>query len=158
MNVFIASSFAYCDPKVAKERKKTIEEVESILRKRGYDVFVPHKQIIENAWDMSNREWALKVASMDKENLLKSDVVVLLTYGKERNNSGVSFESGFIDGANLLRREKGLTPIRLVLVKMNDEIESLMMWSAADVAIRGIEGLKDIDFFEDRILDDVELS
>ena len=158
MKVFIASSFAYCDPLIVVERKKAIEEAETILRERGFDVFVPHKEKIADAWDLTNHQWAMDVARMDKENILDSDVVVLLTYGKERNNSGVSFESGFIDGVNLYRRQNGEKPIRLVLVKMNDEIESLMMWSAADIVVRGIEALRDLDFSIDRRLDDVELS
>ena len=158
MKIFIASSFAYCDPETSSRRKSAIEEAEAILKARGFEVFVPHRETIEGAWNISNREWAMAVAKMDKENILSSDIVVLLTYGKERNNSGVSFESGFIDGVNLFRKEKGEKPIRLVLVKMNDEVESLMMWSAADVAVRGIDSLKDLDFYVDRVLDDVELS
>lgn len=158
MKVFIASSFAYKDPEVSKARKAAIEQAEAILLRRGYEVFVPHKHLIEDAWNLSNHEWAEAVAKMDKENILSSDIVVLLTYGKERNNAGVAFESGFIDGVNLARKQQGEKPIRMVLVKMNDEVESLMMWSACHVAVRGIEALEDLDFFADRKLEDVELS
>lgn len=158
MKVFIASSFAYADPETSRRRKEAIEQAEAILLSRGYEVFVPHKHMIEDAWEMSNHDWSEAVAKMDKENILDSDVVVLLTYGKERNNSGVAFESGFIDGVNLYRKSRGEKPIRLVLVKMNDETESLMMWSACHVAIKGIEALKDIDFFVDQCITDVTLS
>ena len=158
MKIFIASSFAYADPEVSRQRKETIEKAEAILLARGYEVFVPHKHMLEDAWEMSNHAWGEAVAKMDKENIISSDIVVLLTYGKERNNSGVAFESGVIDGVNLFRKAHGEKPIRLVLVKMNDETESLMMWSACDVAIRGVEALKDVDFFVDQRIDDVKLS
>lgn len=158
MKVFIASSFAYIDAEIAKARKETIAQAADILRRRGYEVFVPHEQVLPDAWNLSNYEWAMRVAEDDKCNILSSDVVVLLTYGKERNNSGVSFECGYVAGVNLYRKQHGEKPIILALVKMNDEVESLMMWSSSDIQVRGIEALKTIDFNEKSVLKDVELS
>lgn len=158
MKIFLASSFAYVDPQVSALRKEAIIRAADILKRRGFDVYVPHLNEVENAWEMSNYDWAMAVASEDKTEILQSDTVVLLTYGKEKNNAGVSFESGFVDGVNLYRVSKGEKPIRLVLVKMNEEIESLMMWSASTLQIRGVEALETLDFDATNVLKDVELS
>ncbi|MCR5348445.1 MAG: nucleoside 2-deoxyribosyltransferase [Bacilli bacterium] len=154
MKVFIASSFAYADPKISADRKRKIEEAASVLRARGFDVYVPHEHFIPDGENLPNHDWAMMVAEEDKTNILSSDAVVLLTYGKEKNNAGVAFESGFIAGANLTREK----PIILVLVKMNDAVESLMMWSSSHIQVRGIESLKDLDFSSRSVLKDVILS
>ena len=158
MKVFLASSFAYLDPEISAMRKAKMEEALAILTAQGHTVFAPHHHMVERAWDISNREWGCKVAKMDKDEICSSDAVVLLTYGKEKNNAGVSFESGYIAGINQYRELLGQKPIILVLVKMNDEVESLMMWSSAHIEVRGLEGLKELDFSNPTTLDDVVVS
>ncbi len=136
VKVYLASSFAYRNEKTKKERIKNIEAAQSILEQKfGFDVYVPHHHKVHRAWDYTEIEWAEKVAENDYAAIRESDIVILLTYGKEKNNAGVSCECGYAYG---IRKP-------ILLVKMNDEEESMMMYRAAfGNYVEGLSGLENI--------------
>lgn len=134
--VYLASSFAYKDPEISQSRKLNISLCADILKDKGFDVYIPHEHIIHNAWDYTNSEWSLMVFTNDMMAIKDCDFVVLLSYGKEYNNSGVSWECGFAYGLGK----------KVIIVKMNDETESLMMINGSYSQVKGLEGLKFYDF------------
>lgn len=117
--VYVAASFAYADKDKTNQRKSEIEEVvREIQSKTGEEVswYLPHQLKIENAWDISLEEWSQKVFEHDLQALLEADLVIFISYGKE-NNAGAVWEVGYATA-------KG---IQTVVVKMTDEVESLMI-------------------------------
>lgn len=150
MKIYLACSFAYKNPDVKADRIQTINKAAQILRDRGFEVYVPHEHKLNNAWSLSNYQWATRIAGLDLTAINNSDWVVLLTYGKERNNAGVSCECGYAYA-------KGK---KVLLVKMNEDIESMMMWTCSLHQVRGIDVLKDYDFdaYDFVQLENVELS
>lgn len=117
--VYVAASFAYADKDKTNQRKNEIEEVvREIQSKTGEEVswYLPHQLKIENAWDISLEEWSQKVFEHDLQALLEADLVLFISYGKE-NNAGAVWEVGYATA-------KG---IQTVVVKMTDEVESLMI-------------------------------
>lgn len=117
--VYVAASFAYADKDKTNQRKNEIEEVvREIQSKTGEEVswYLPHQLKIENAWDISLEEWSQKVFEHDLQALLEADLVIFISYGKE-NNAGAVWEVGYATA-------KG---IQTVVVKMTDEVESLMI-------------------------------
>lgn len=136
MKIYLAASFAFVEPDIAKERKQIISEAASILRHRKYEVFVPHEHKIPGGESMSNYEWGLLVQQMDKQALVSSDWVVVLTFGKTGNNAGVAWEAGYAYGLGK----------NILIVKMNDTIESMMMWFSCTARIKGLNELKSFNF------------
>lgn len=136
MKVYLASSFAYKDKELSHTRKINIGRARDILEDKGLDVYVPYEHQIPNAWDYPNNEWALMVFTNDMMAIKDCDVVVLLSYGKEKNNAGVSWECGFAYGIGK----------KVVIVRMTEEIESLMMWHGSYSQVSGLEELKFYNF------------
>ena len=54
MKIYLAASFAFLNKKLTEERKVIINEAADILRRRGFEVFVPHEHKIPNADKMDN--------------------------------------------------------------------------------------------------------
>ena len=138
MKVYLASSFAYKDKTVSEERKAKIVEAKEILKSKGLDVYVPYEHQIPNAWDYPNNEWALMVFTNDMMAIKDCDVVVLLSYGKEKNNAGVSWECGFAYGSGK----------KVVIVRMSDEVESLMMWHGSYAQVQGLRGMSGLNSYD----------
>lgn len=136
MKIYLAASFAFLNKKLTEERKVIINEAADILRRRGFEVFVPHEHKIPNADKMDNNLWAACVMQMDKENLENSDWIVVLTFGKTGNNAGVAWEAGYAYGIGK----------KILIVKMNKEIESMMMWLNAHSKVWGLAGLSHFTF------------
>lgn len=131
--VYVAASFAYEDRNKTEQRKADIDRVVSKINlEAGF--YLPHHLKIENAWDMSLEDWARKVFEHDYDNLNSADLVVFISYGKE-NNSGSVWECGYAYA-------KG---IPVVVVKMTDDTESLMISNTARAIIRESD-IEDYDF------------
>ncbi len=134
--VYIAASFYYEDRAKTSKHKYIIEKVvERIKAATGvlannFEFYIPHQLKIENAWDMSLEDWSKAVYDKDMTELESADIVVFLSFGKE-NNAGSVFEVGYICGLN----KKAKTKQKLVVVKMTDEPESLMVTNACDTII-----------------------
>ena len=120
--VYVAASFAYADREKTNKRKQEIEEVVSLIKdivKDEYDFYIPHQLKIPNAWDISLEEWSLAVYNHDVSALDNADIVIFISYGKE-NNAGAVWEAGYAKALNK----------KIVMIKMTDEVESLMLFGS----------------------------
>ena len=138
MKIYLAASFAFPDAETAKARKQVISQAAKILRDRGHEVFVPHEHKIPGGEQMSNQVWGFAVMQMDRDALKDSDWVVVLTYGKTGNNAGVAWEAGYAAGLGK----------KILVVKMNNEVESMMMWFNVTAHAIGLEELREFSFKE----------
>lgn len=120
MKIYLASPF-FNDEEL-KYYRLAVEK----LRLSGYDVFVPQEYSIENAWEMSNEEWADKVYTMDCYAMHDCDVVIVLNFGLY-SDSGTAWEAGF---AKALGKR-----IIQVLCGGDNAVYSLMMLSSADKVV-----------------------
>ena len=132
--VYLAASFAYTDKEQKKKRCEAIDEVVTTLKLKGLDVYVPHEMKIPNAWDYTMQEWGLMVFSRDVAEIDKSDLVVMLSWGKE-NNAGAAWEVGYAFA-------KGK---KVVVVAMSEAPQSLMVLHGSYAQVKH-ENLFDYDF------------
>lgn len=133
MKIYVAASFAYEDREKTNQRKAEIERVVSKVNLKA-EFYLPHQLKIENAWDISLEEWSRKVFEEDLKALDEADLVIFISYGKE-NNSGSVWEVGYAYGKN----------IPIVMVKMTDAVESLMLSNSVRAVIRE-EDIQGYDF------------
>lgn len=75
-------------------QKRRINEVVTWLRSLGNEVYSPMEYTVENAWGISNPEWAQKVYMHDLEDLEKADTVVCLYDGMD-SDTGTAWELGY---------------------------------------------------------------
>lgn len=135
MKVYVAASFAYNDRTKTEHRKSDIERVVSIIKQKlSAEYYLPHQLKIPNAWDMSLEDWSNKVFEHDIAALDSADLVIFISYGKE-NNSGSVWECGYATARG----------IPVVVVKMTNDVESLMITSTARAIVREDE-LNQYDF------------
>ena len=64
------------------------------LREAGHEVYVPKEHTIENAWDLSNKDWANEVYLADTYAIADCDCVMVLNFGMY-SDSGTAWEAGF---------------------------------------------------------------
>lgn len=128
MKIYLASSFL-------KEYRGDIEKAKNLLRAQGHEVYVPIENYIPNAWDYPNDEWGLMVFTADVNAIDKSDVVVMMTYGR-MGTAGSNWEAGYAFG-----RGK-----KVIVVEMTDEVMSLMVANGRYATVKGIDGLAEYDW------------
>jgi nucleoside 2-deoxyribosyltransferase len=90
MKIYLASPF-FNDKEIL-----IYDEVIKKLRQK-HEVFVPREHVIENAWEMTNKEWGKAVFDMDVDAIRDCDVVVALNWGMY-SDSGTAWECGFAYG------------------------------------------------------------
>ena len=132
MNIYICASFCYEDKKKTSERKYIIEKtVERIQEQLGdnHHYYIPHKLTIPNAWDISMEEWAKAVFETDMMELDLADLIIFLSFGKE-NNAGSVWEIGYTVGKGAFRQDDDIQ--KVVMVKMTNDFESLMLTNSLD--------------------------
>lgn len=120
MKLYLASPF-FNDEELVYYRR-AVEK----LRLSGYEVFVPQEHSIENAWDLSNEDWADAVCEMDVEAIHNCDVVIVLNFGLY-SDSGTAWEAGY---AKALGKR-----VVQVLCGGDNAVYSLMMLSSADKVV-----------------------
>lgn len=108
-----------------------------ILRNKGLDVFVPQEHKIPDGENMSNILWSKKVYEMDRDAILKCDIIVCIYYGLY-SDSGTAWEIGF---AKCLGK-------KIVVVHTNSQLASLMISSCADYNLNSFKDLEDFDFYD----------
>lgn len=137
MKIYVAASFAYEDKAKTSKRKELIEKTIKRIKKllKG-DYYLPHQLKIPNAWDMSLEDWSKAVYEHDIKALHDADLIIFLSFGKE-NNAGSAFEVGYIIGRNT--KVLSFDEQTLILVKMTDEPESLMISNSVDRIITEAE-------------------
>jgi nucleoside 2-deoxyribosyltransferase len=94
MRIYLAGPF-FND----KEREN-IEKAKTILRNKGFDVFVPMEHKIENGENMPNDEWGKAVFEMDKNEIKNCNVMVVMYYGLY-SDSGTAWECGYDNCLNI---------------------------------------------------------
>ena len=128
--IYVAASFAYSNKSKSELRKKQIEEIVDRIKtiNNDYVFFLPHQYHIPNAWNMNLREWSKLVYDNDLKGLDEADIVVFISYGKE-NNSGSVWETGYAFAKN--------KPV--IMIKMTEEVESIMLFGSATAIIMANE-------------------
>lgn len=71
-----------------------VDVVASILRTKGFDVFVPMEHQIDPDKKLLNVVWGKQVFKMDLNAILECDALVAIYYGME-SDSGTAFEIGY---------------------------------------------------------------
>lgn len=71
---------------------KNIEKAESVLEGRGFDLFSPMRHEVRT--DPGSVQWARDIFEMDRSEIDKADVVVMLYYGVY-SDSGTAWECGY---------------------------------------------------------------
>ena len=127
--VYIASS-------LNQDKREAITIAKGILEAKGFEVYSPVEHIIPNAWDYPNDEWGLMVFTNDYTALKNSDFVVVLNYGREGTTLGTGIEQGIAFEAG----------IKVILVEMTEEVQSLMASNARYATVSGLNGLESYDF------------
>ena len=88
MKIYLASPF------FNTEEVAIYRSVINDLRKVGHEVYVPQEHTIENAWHLSNKEWAQEVYIADTYAIADCDCVMVLNFGMY-SDSGTAWEAGF---------------------------------------------------------------
>lgn len=130
--IYLAAPFGTKD----SELRKNVEEAAKILAEKGFEVFCPWKYTIPNAWDYPNSEWSQMVFMNDIHAIDNSDMVVMLSYGREATTAGTNWEAGYAFG----------TGKKVIVVEMKDEIMSLMVANGRYATVKYLDGLKKYDF------------
>jgi len=141
-NIYIAASFAYEDKAKTSQKKDLIEKTVKRIKKflKG-NYYLPHQLKIPNAWDISLEEWSKAVYDHDIKALEDANIVIFLSFGKE-NNAGSAWECGWVAGYNALVSQLPVEPTdikKMIMVKMTDQIESLMLSNSIDTIIMDSE-------------------
>lgn len=136
-NIYVAASFAYADRNKTEERKAQIKQVvEQIKTHLQAKFYLPQELKIANAWDYSLEEWGRRVYEEDLRHLMSADTIIFISFGKE-NNAGAVWEVGFAAGVSATLREvearRGWKNI--IMIKMNDQAESLMVTNSVNTII-----------------------
>lgn len=127
--VYLASS-------LSQDKREAITLAKGILEAKGFEVYSPVEHIIPNAWDYPNDEWGLMVFTNDYTALKNSDIVVVLNYGREGTTLGTGIEQGIAFEAG----------IKVILVEMTEDVQSLMAANARYATVCGLNGLELYDF------------
>lgn len=105
-----------------------------ILTKKGYDVYAPWMMKIPHAWDYPNKDWGLMVFTVDLQHLEECDIVIVLSYGRY-STTGTAWEQGYA-----YARDK-----KILVVEMNDSIQSIMIANGCNASVVGLTGLSNYD-------------
>lgn len=88
MKIYLASPF------FNTEEIAIYHNVINDLRNAGHEVYVPQEHTIENAWDLSNKDWANRVYYNDIEAIDECECVMILNFGMY-SDSGTAWEAGY---------------------------------------------------------------
>ncbi len=108
----------------SSENRTMMKEIASFLRDLEYDVYCPFELKIENAWDMSQEEWARKVFEKDIEAIDACDVFLMITPGRH-STAGTNWEQGYA-----YAKKK-----RISVIQYTNDNTSLMTYSSANCFI-----------------------
>jgi len=127
--IYLASS-------LSQDKREAITLAKGILEAKGFKVYSPVEHVIPNAWDYPNNEWGLMVFTNDYTALKDSDIVVVLNYGREGTTLGTGIEQGIAFEAG----------IKVILVEMTEDVQSLMAANTRYATVFGLNGLESYDF------------
>ena len=119
------------------DKRSNAKIAASIMEHHGFDVYAPWQYQIPHAWDYPNTEWGQMVFMNDIKAIDDSDVVVMLSYGRD-STAGTNWEAGYAFGTNK----------KVIVVEMVDGIMSLMVSNGMYARVHGLVELEDYDFNE----------
>lgn len=126
----------YMAASLSEDKREYMYEAVKRLRELGHDVYAPIEHIVEHSWDWPNHEWGLQVFRNDVNAIENADFVIVLTWGRLDTSSGTTWEQGFAYGVGK----------KVILVEMNDSIQSLMVANGRFATIKGLDELVKYDF------------
>jgi len=129
MKIYLATTLAL------DKRNDMYKAIEILRSVHGLDVYAPVEHTVDNAWDYPNNEWGLMVFTNDITAIKNSDVVVMLSYGRN-STAGANWEAGYAFGI-------GKT---IIIVEMTDEVMSLMVANGRYATVKGLDGLLQYDW------------
>ena len=88
----------------------------------NYEVYCPFELKIENAWDMSQEQWADKVYREDIKALNSCDVLIVITPGRH-SSAGINYEQGFAKAVG----------IPVIVMQYTDDETSLMTYCGCNI-------------------------
>ena len=88
-----------------------------------HDLYVPQEHTVEDAWNLSNPDWAWTVFHEDVRALDEAEIVYVLNFGMY-SDSGTAWEAGYAYA-------KGKQIVN-ILVNQKDNVYSLMMINGAN--------------------------
>lgn len=131
MKIYLASPF------FSGEEVVIYRQVIHDLRNAGHEVYVPQEHTVEDAWDLSNKDWAIRVYINDIEAIDDCDCVMILNFGMY-SDSGTAWEAGYAYAI----AKKTIQ----VLCGGDNATYSLMMMNGCDKVI----SLRDVIHFEEQ--------
>lgn len=127
--VYIAAPFS------EEEYRKNAGIAAVTMNAKGFEVYEPYAYQIPHAWDYPNTEWGQMVFMNDLKAIDDSDVVIVLSYGRN-STAGTNWEAGYAFG----------TGKKVIVVEMTNNVMSLMVSNGMYARVRGLEGLADYNF------------
>lgn len=106
-----------------------------ILEEAGMEVYMPFEYHVDNAWDYPNTEWGLMVFQMDIEAIKRSEIVVIMSYGRN-STAGVNWEAGYSFALGK----------KVIVVEMAECPMSVMVANGRYATVTGLEGLAAYDW------------
>lgn len=140
--------FYIASPFFKEENRKNVIFATELLRKMGHKVYLPLEHKILNAWDYPNYEWGRMVFENDINAINNSDIVVVLSYGRE-STAGTNWEAGYAYGI-----DKPVIVVEMPGVKLM----SLMLANGRVATLKGIKELKEYDFNTMPLKEDREME
>ena len=140
--------FYIASPFFKQENRKNVIFVTELLRKMGHTVYLPLEHKILNAWDYPNYEWGRMVFENDINAINNSDIVVVLSYGRE-STAGTNWEAGYAYGID--------KPV-IVVEMPGVTLMSLMLANGRVATLKGIKELKEYDFNTMPLIEDREME
>ena len=119
MKIYLASPF------FNEAELEIYRSVITALRAEGYEVYVPQEHIIEDAWALSNEEWAQQVFVEDCYAIDDCEVVMVLNFGLY-SDSGTAWEAGYAFA-------KGKTVVQVLCGGENATYSLMMMNSCYNI-------------------------
>lgn len=114
MKIYLAGS-------CGSERRSYMVALGEALRALDFEVYCPFELKIENAWDMSQEEWAQKVFNNDILAIQNCDIMVMVSPGRN-STAGTNWEQGY---AYALGK-------KVLVFQHTSEATSLMTYCGAD--------------------------
>ncbi|HBL41541.1 MAG TPA: nucleoside 2-deoxyribosyltransferase [Ruminococcaceae bacterium] len=127
MKIYLAGPF------FNEEQISYIEKAETILRRRGFDVFSPREHTADET--LPNHLWAQKIFEIDVQALSESDLAVAVYHGMY-SDTGTAWEIGYAYA----------NKIPIVLVCTDCRASQSAMVVNASKAVIGVDALSDYDF------------
>lgn len=116
MKIYLAGP---CDT----ENRYNMVQIAKVFREYGqYEVYCPWELKIENAWNISQEEWARKVFEADIKAIQDCEIFVMISSGRE-STAGTNWENGYAYALNKY----------IIVIQITDKPTSLMTYASSSI-------------------------